>query len=183
MVIGEGSLRAREKKYYSNLQEGQEGGPRKLLVGQPHLNALEGDEANPPGKHFKTYARQEGTQGISCLVNLTAFYEKITSSVDNVRTADIVYLYFSKAFDTAFHITLTVKLISGLDNNEVDAKQAELPGLISSTKSNSVNSVITQGSILFEKRSKEVLPPIYSALVRQIWSAGFSSGLPSKRET
>lgn len=54
-------------------------------------------------------------KGKSCLVNLTAYYDKIISSMDNVRTADTVYLDFSKGFDTVFHIILTVKLINGLD--------------------------------------------------------------------
>lgn len=49
------------KKCYSILQEGQEGGPGKLPAGQAHLNAWEGGEVNPPARHFKTYARQEGT--------------------------------------------------------------------------------------------------------------------------
>lgn len=51
-------------------------------------------------------------KGKACLVNLTAYYDKIISSMDNVRTA--IYLDFSKGFDTVFHIILTVKLMNGL---------------------------------------------------------------------
>lgn len=38
--------------------------------------------------------------------------KKITSSMDNVRTVDIVYHDFSSAFDTIFHVTLTVKQLN-----------------------------------------------------------------------
>lgn len=36
----------------------------------------------------------------SCLTNLIAFYSEVTGLLDERRAMDIVYLDFSKAFDT-----------------------------------------------------------------------------------
>lgn len=55
--------------------------------------------------------KHEFTKGESCLTRLFAFYEKITGLVDEGRTADIVYLEFSKAFDSMSLMILIEELM------------------------------------------------------------------------
>jgi len=56
------------------------------------------------------------TKGKSCLTNLIAFYNGMTGWVDEERAVGIVYLNFSKAFDTVSHNILISKLRKyGLD--------------------------------------------------------------------
>lgn len=48
-----------------------------------------------------TRSSQHGfSKGKSCLINLIAFYRGLTEWLDEGRAADVVYLDFSKAFDT-----------------------------------------------------------------------------------
>ena len=47
---------------HSNLQKGQEGGPRELQAGQPHLHPGKGDGAAYPGGHHQASGRKEGYQ-------------------------------------------------------------------------------------------------------------------------
>jgi len=82
------------------------------------------------------------TKGQSCLTNLIAFYHGMTSWVDEGRAVDVVYLDFSKAFDTASHNILLGKLRKcGLDECSVKWIENWLNGrtqrvVISSAESN-----------------------------------------------
>ncbi|CAM5077404.1 unnamed protein product [Eretmochelys imbricata] len=56
------------------------------------------------------------TKAKSCLTNLIAFHDEITGSVDEGKAVDMLFLDFSKAFDTFSHSVLASKLKKyGLD--------------------------------------------------------------------
>ena len=61
-----------------------------------------------PGQHGFTNDR-------SCLANLISLYDKVTHMVDEGKAVSVVYLEFSKAFDTVPHNILVEKLVALLD--------------------------------------------------------------------
>ncbi|CAM5127154.1 unnamed protein product, partial [Natator depressus] len=96
------------------------------------------------------------TKGRSCQTNLISFFEKVTDFLDKGNTVDLIYLDFSKAFDTVPHGKLLDKLEKMGVNMKIERwirnwlkgrlQRVTLTGELSDWKE--VTSGVPQGSVL-----------------------------------
>jgi len=75
------------------------------------------------------------------LTNLISFYDLVTRLVDEGKAVDVVYLDFSKAFDTVSHSILLQKLaVCGLDKYTLGWVRNSLEGWVQRVVVNGVKS-------------------------------------------
>lgn len=86
------------------LHKEKEGSFGELQDSQPYLDTQEGDRASKSGDCFQMHIKDTKiiwshwygfSKGKSCLTNLLALYDEITSLVDKERAEDVNHLNFS----------------------------------------------------------------------------------------
>lgn len=83
-----------------------------IQAGEPHLSASEGTISTyRRNTRFTGGSQHEFMKRKSCIFNLKPPYNKVIGLVGRgVRTLDVLYLTFNKAFDSVSHVTFTEQL-------------------------------------------------------------------------